>query len=86
MVISVGSSLIAAGDELTISYTTKHLTDGFEKYQSYILEAWGFKCTCRACSDSSIYDNLVECEKIDANILKLGSSDVKKRLIGKAKD
>jgi hypothetical protein len=42
MVISAGQT-ITAGDELTISYTAKIYTEGFERFQAYIMDAWGFE-------------------------------------------
>jgi hypothetical protein len=58
MVFSVSNS-IKAGSEMTISYSD--LTTfgmGLEQYQVYLMNGWGFHCSCPTCSDLSIFKKL----------------------------
>jgi hypothetical protein len=77
MVISAGKD-IACGDELLISYTREFLKAGFEIFQKHMMGAWGFQCTCHACSDLSVFTKLVQIERSDDKIMQLGSTGKEK--------
>ena len=38
------------------------------------MKSWGFRCTCGACADLSVFKKLVEIKLLDDESLQLGSS------------
>jgi len=65
---------IAAGEEMTISYSNEFFETA-EEQAEHLLAGWGISCTCLACSDTSLCKKLFEVNKMDKEIYELSQSD-----------
>ena len=48
-------SPISEGEELTISYTSKHVQEGVEAFKKYMMSGWNFHCTCNVCKNTQLF-------------------------------
>ena len=61
---------IAAGEEMTISYTNEYF-EAPEEQSRYLQNGWGITCACLACSDPNVGKKLSEVHKMDEEMYEL---------------
>lgn len=66
---------IKVDGELTISYACKGYESGdLQGFQAFMMQSWGFQCTCDVCKDPYLFQKLAQVHLNDRNIYTLGST------------